>query len=182
MADRAALQIVAGFVYGGNVKALREENDTLRKELARLKLEIFWSSDDYTDPQELMESFNWEIGCACNACRQGDRYNNSRGGMLNDGTDDCLWQPAFERQLDKFGLILSPGEGEVEYDKDTMAPGLNGVTMDRVDAHLAYTGRPGRSDLAIGRKVWAAKSVDDPEIQRYRSFVDSILKPTSVFN
>ena len=147
----------------------------LMQENAALKLQLFWKDYNLAELKSAMRFANEEAGphCKCLACGVSGR--NSETDTSYDST--CTFKPWFENHLTALGIQASftTSRNDDEYECrahaciDGCGENATGLFFGD-DLHLChFSSRDDWFVFTYGAKLWKAKSVDDPELQKLKS-------------
>lgn len=142
----------------------------LRGEYERLRLIIFfrtWGSERFK--RALIHANEALTRCTCLRCQEHDRQPT--GYFLNDEeTAPCLFLPWLHGQFREHGLQVALCDVPDPDERKVWTPFSHYIeTYDTApSAHLFAEG----AYFAFGRKIWGARTADDPELRKLTRFID----------
>jgi hypothetical protein len=158
--------------------SLAKENAELKKEVAELKLQLFWSGHHYKDLQKLMTMANHthrDLRCGCNQCHTYHMFS----GEQSPGPPGCLFKPWFERQLTACGLTFSvivEANASV-FSRSGKIHKLYDVDADFVEVRYYFMGTVSYASKYIyGPKILNAKSADAEALKKLEKLFETIDK------
>ena len=163
----------------------------LRQEVETLKLGIFWRDNSMFRLNEAMKIANgMHVKCGCSFCCWYNRTDLMKEAELESAfTAECRLLPWFHEVLLSHGFVmfertsirtfvsqgrvdLLPEMVQVEItsqrDPKSSGPLTRNVCID-LDCHLFKLSPVG--NYAFGTKLWQAKSVNDPELQKLTKLI-----------
>jgi hypothetical protein len=146
----------------------------LRQEVETLKLGIFWRDNSLFRLNEAMKIANaMHVKCWCSFCDlKGPNDMIEEARPLNF-TGECRFMPWFHEVLLSHGLVMLEASWPERMGGSHIVPRSSGPLtkndcMD-VDCHLFQLGS--ESSYAFGTKLWKAKNVNDPELQKLTKLI-----------
>ncbi len=157
MNEFSRLSLVANILKDRALIELRQENE-------RLKLTIFWHDHNIYALREAMERANLyhpdAPKCMCIHCSYSGRCGNQRNQI-----DSCKFKPWFEAKLQECGLETLNGYPEGGKQTPHKCSGETNFVLD-ADIHFVNMSIGYWTWFTYGSKLWAAKSLGDPQIQK----------------
>lgn len=153
--------------------SLMAENAALKKELAEVKLQLFWEGHKYENLQKLMTMANHsraDLRCSCQQCHT---YSMSSGEQSPPGVPHCLFKPWFQGQLTACGLTFSE---VVEANASVFSRCGKMHKMYDVDADFVEVRyyRTHAFKFIYGRRILLAKSVDADALKKLARLFEAI--------
>ena len=145
----------------------------LMAENRQLKLSLFWKNYGVERLEKAMSYANRNYkgpDCYCVVCAVSGRKDDLPDDRTPGGIK-CIFKPYFDRMVEECGLVVS----------NAMAESALGIahecneTGSRVydeDCHLIPINRSDWLLFTYGARLWKAKSVDDPELQKLRKLLE----------
>ncbi len=133
------LTTVSHILYDREVLTLRQENKRLHQENEALKLKLFWKHHDIRTLQSNMVALFYH-------------YRRQAAVLLNDQDE---WTTYMQPIMQSYGLEVGIAD---EQSRPSSQSNLN--------VHFVCTRK--YFITSYGAKLWKAKSVDDPEIQKLK--------------
>jgi len=157
------LMSVSRVLYDKAMVALMQEN-------AALKLQLFWKDHNVEKLKDAMIIANEGTGphCKCIACVISGRKSET------DTSYDsiCTFKPWFENHLSALGIQTATAVYDGTFETHMSGNGIENdpehIVFDH-DSHLCHISRDDWFMFTYGAKLWKAKSVDDPELQKLKS-------------
>ena len=152
------------------------------QENAALKLQLFWKDHNLEKLKNAMVFANLDSGphCKCLACSVTGRNPAS----FLPPKRGCTFKPWFENHL----MTLEMQTARVEHDENSkphicINGNLDDNPMHSVidhDSHIChFSGRDDWFWFTYGAKLWKAKSVNDPELQKLKSLFTILYRESS---
>jgi hypothetical protein len=153
----------------------------LRQEVETLKLEIFWRDNSLFRLNEAMKIANGiHVKCRCFYCGLKGRTrlmdeDEMDIRVIGDNTGECKFIPWFDEVLLSRGfVVLETGPDRLYLSHcapKSSRPLTRNDCMD-FDCHLFKLGS--FASYAFGMKLWQAKSVNDPELQKLNMLISML--------
>lgn len=147
-----------------------------REEIELLRLRIFWLENGYEAMKIAMYNFNNMVVemCECFWCCCADRLDREDYEHIEMDHFNCRFKTAFENLMTKYGLTWTndPGNNLVIDVVNDRWP-VHSKCTD-VNAHFQNSGHEHWTSWKFGVKLCKATSVHDPEIKKYKKFMDAL--------
>ena len=164
------LALVSKIILDQRVLELRRENE-------ELKLKLFWKDHSQLELKTAMANGNnfspSAPKCTCLPCTVSGRLD---ADVESDNTYDCRFKPWFEQKLNDCDMTVGH-DASLRIDHDLICP-INGV-ID-CDCHLVNFARGDWVWVSYGKRVWAAKTTSDPELQKLQQLFSLLNEDESV--
>lgn len=147
----------------------RREIEKLREENQGLKLQLFWRDHEISALESLMLDLNMSRvsspQCDCTGCCMAGRFPLPPRKLYAAAEETCTFKAFFEDKLQELGItfLCLHGDSSRILRMEACDP-LNGVCSD--DYHLINLSGKNWFNFYYGRKLWAARDVHDPEVQK----------------
>jgi hypothetical protein len=142
-----------------------------------LKLQLFWRDYGVKQLKHAMGLANQKVDrgpdCWCLACDKSGR-RDARDTRLSSG-EPCLFKPYLEALLAECGLVHAPCDfksivGHHECD-------MEGNPVYDLDTHImTMGGHENWIAFSYGARLWRARSIHDPELNRLRLLFVKLLE------
>mgnify|MGYP001256139294 CR=1 FL=1 len=163
----------------------------LRREVEKLKLDIFWLKHGKAKLAYAMQCFNLGVTrCNCVRCVAGDRLPlDVLEDFLDFQPDDCQWQAPFENFVTESGLSVALRTGATEEIIDlSLLPRL--PPKDHHDSEEHFS--PAKADFVlyhwddwvhfgIGYNLWSCECINAKRLQRYQDFLNACIAKAVYF-
>jgi hypothetical protein len=165
------LATVSKILLDGRVIELRQEVETL-------KLEIFWRDHSLFRLNNAMKIANgMHVKCWCGNCGlRGRTYLMSEAGLI-DHDAECRFMPWFDGVLLSHGLVMLESSRDRGFRCHSVPTSIRPLSRDNdcmdYDCHLFKLDTHSAS-YAFGTKLWQAKSVNDPELQKLINLISML--------
>lgn len=159
------LVTVSKVFMDARVAELRRENEDLR-------LQLFWKDHSVHLLRDVMGAANnWDKSpkCNCLSCAVSGRIE---GDVESDDARDCAFVPWFEEKITECGLTFGhtlPDSTNHSHISDTW-----GGVYD-VDCHFIKLGRGDWNFFTYGKRLYQAKTIDDPELKKLKELIKLLL-------
>jgi hypothetical protein len=142
----------------------------LRQEVETLKLEIFWRDNRLFRLNEAMNIANsMHVKCRCFRCLVIRRTSHIEEV---DNTGECRFGAWFDELLLSRGfVVLEDATGGSRHTVRSSGPLTRNECSD-FDCHLSK--RMPFASYDFGTKLWQAKSVNDPELQKLTKLISTL--------
>lgn len=148
----------------------------LRRELEAERLKVFWYRHGMHHLKSAMDYFNWNgtVGphCCCEACSMAGR-NDAEDPVPPAVDGVCTFKPAFEAVLQQLGITHGESTAD-QYYPEPEPEHFCDTSLYEEDLHLASYGRADWRFVGLGKRLWAARSVHDPELQRFATLLQTL--------
>jgi hypothetical protein len=156
--------------------SLMAENAALKKELAEVKLQLFWEGHKYENLQKLMTMANHSHEALRCSCQQCHTYSMFSGEQSPAGVPHCLFKPWFQGQLTACGLTFSEvvEANASVFSRCGKMHKMYDVDADFVEVRHYLSAVTYASKYIYGRRILLAKSVDADALKKLARLFEAI--------